>query len=139
MTMTNFEIVQNYNQAKDPKAQVAILAELNACSVEEIVDILKAGGVDGRQLPRVKSPNAPSRPVGRPKGSTSGPRTSKPSKSATSQRKSKSVNGSHIEVTMGSDVIKYITDLKARRRDLLEELKEIDHTILEIANVCKSE
>ena len=52
------EIVMNYKQAKDKKAQIKILAELNACSEEEILKILVESGIDSRMLPRKRKPEA---------------------------------------------------------------------------------
>ena len=54
MVMTDEDILRSWNEAKDRCAQARILADLNVCSVDEIIDILKAQGVDGRQLPRKK-------------------------------------------------------------------------------------
>ena len=51
-SMTNGEIVADYKQAKDKKKQIAILADLNGCKEEDIREILKNGGIDGRSLPR---------------------------------------------------------------------------------------
>lgn len=64
MTMDNTEIINTYRAAKDKKAQLGILAELNTCSKTEIADILTAAGekVDGRwytpKVPRQKKPAA---------------------------------------------------------------------------------
>lgn len=38
--MTEFEIRKSYKEAKNPKAQIRILAELNCCSVSDIKKIL---------------------------------------------------------------------------------------------------
>ena len=54
MEMTNADIVRDYQAAADKKKQVQILADLNQVKPEEIVEILKAGGVDHRSLPRAK-------------------------------------------------------------------------------------
>lgn len=62
MQMTSEEILRDFRQAKHKKEQIKILAELNACSVEEIVDILKAQGVDGRSLHCAKIKKNPSPP-----------------------------------------------------------------------------
>ncbi len=59
MQMTNGEIVASYRQAKNKKEQVKILAELNACNVEEITKILVEGGVAPNQLPRNRENKAP--------------------------------------------------------------------------------
>ena len=50
--MTELEILTTFRQAKYPGKQVAILAELNSCSVEEIKDILLRNGVEPKNLPR---------------------------------------------------------------------------------------
>lgn len=55
MTMTNEEILRSFRAAAKPKEQVSILAQLNGCGEEKIRNILTAGGVDGRQLPRKKT------------------------------------------------------------------------------------
>lgn len=44
MTMTDKDIILDYNQAKDKDAQIGILADLNQCSKEKILEILKTGG-----------------------------------------------------------------------------------------------
>ena len=56
MTMTETEIVKDFREAKDKRMQVGILADLNECSKEKIIEILKAGGVDHRELPRTRKP-----------------------------------------------------------------------------------
>ena len=45
LPMTNEEIRREYLEAKDPKAQIRILADENLCSVGRIKDILKSEGV----------------------------------------------------------------------------------------------
>lgn len=50
MQMTNDETVMRYRQAKNRGEQIGILAELNACTEEEIIAALKAGGIDGRSI-----------------------------------------------------------------------------------------
>lgn len=45
MTMTNEEIVRDWKQAKSPKDQVQILADLNQCHKKDIVKILFDSGV----------------------------------------------------------------------------------------------
>ena len=46
MQMQNSEIVRSFNEAKNKGKQVKILAELNFCSKEKIMDILKEAGID---------------------------------------------------------------------------------------------
>ncbi len=43
--MDDGEIVMRYKQARDKKGQITILAELNACSIQEIKDVLKKAGL----------------------------------------------------------------------------------------------
>lgn len=52
MVMTNEDIVRSYKEAKDRRAQIKVLAELNVCPQELIIEILKEGGVDWRELPK---------------------------------------------------------------------------------------
>lgn len=59
MQMTDSEILASYREAKDKGAQVKILAELNACPVQTIKDILIAQGVSPQQLPRTRGKNKP--------------------------------------------------------------------------------
>ena len=63
MTMSNEEIAREYRTAKDRLKQAKILAELNQCSKERIVEILQEQGVkvDGRLLQKGK-PHASPRP-----------------------------------------------------------------------------
>ena len=48
MMMTEGEIVTSYRDAKNKKQQIAILADLNATTVDEIKAILKKRGIDLR-------------------------------------------------------------------------------------------
>lgn len=59
LPMSAGEIVRSYKQAAKPEEQIGILAELNACTVDEIREILLQLGVE---LPRAKK-----RQPGRPK------------------------------------------------------------------------
>lgn len=54
------EIVRSYRTAADPKKQIKVLAELNACSVKEIRRVLVGEGVLPRETEAAKKPkNAP--------------------------------------------------------------------------------
>ena len=44
LQMAEGDIVRDYRQAKDPKAQIRVLAELNACPKDEIEAILREAG-----------------------------------------------------------------------------------------------
>ena len=61
MTMTNEEIARDYRAAKDGLKQVKILADLNQCSKDKIVEILQEQGVkvDGRLLQKGKPHASP--------------------------------------------------------------------------------
>lgn len=48
MYMSNADIVKEYKEAKDRALQVRILADQNCCSVEQIIGILTASGIDHR-------------------------------------------------------------------------------------------
>ena len=50
MVMDDTEIINNYQQSKDKKKQVQILAELNGINKKEMQEHLKALGLD--PLPR---------------------------------------------------------------------------------------
>lgn len=54
MVMTNEDIVRSYREAKDRRAQIKVLAELNVCPQELIIEILKEGGIDWRELPKAR-------------------------------------------------------------------------------------
>lgn len=56
MQMSNEEIMKNYRQAKNPKQQIRILADLNCCSVEEINAIVNPTecSISPNRLPDVK-------------------------------------------------------------------------------------
>lgn len=47
MVMTNNEIVRDWAEAKNPAAQIAVLADLNAAKIDEIKKILRN---DGKQI-----------------------------------------------------------------------------------------
>lgn len=53
MVMDKGEILRDYNQALHKTEQVYILADLNACSPMEIVDVLVEQGIERQQLGRV--------------------------------------------------------------------------------------
>lgn len=48
MEMTKGDILKSYEEAKNKREQVRILAQLNLTSQERIVEILREQGVDGR-------------------------------------------------------------------------------------------
>lgn len=52
MQMTNSEIVGKFNRADDKKKIVQIMADLNGCSREEILDILRMHDIPESELPK---------------------------------------------------------------------------------------
>lgn len=56
MYMTDSENVKKYQTSKNPKKQIEILAELNACSQETIKKILVENGVPESALPKKRGP-----------------------------------------------------------------------------------
>lgn len=57
MEMTPAQIAQMYREAKDKNRQVSILADLNCCKREDIIQILKDCGFHCCQLPRKRRAN----------------------------------------------------------------------------------
>lgn len=55
MQMTKQEICQSYREAKNKKAQIGILADLNATNIDFIKEILEKGGEFNRK-PRAETP-----------------------------------------------------------------------------------
>ena len=51
MTMSDNEIVRNYQEAKDKKAQIEILADLNCCQKKDICEVLSNNGVEIENKP----------------------------------------------------------------------------------------
>ena len=57
MQMSDIEIVSKYNRADSKKEQVKILAELNACNLETITEILRRNGADMSELEKYTTAN----------------------------------------------------------------------------------
>ena len=57
ITMTLNQIKKEFEEAKNPIAQIDILADLNQTTREEIIIALKTAGVDHRKLPRDRKSN----------------------------------------------------------------------------------
>ena len=65
MQMTNEEIIRDYKLANNKSSQIAILADLNCCSKEDIKKILQEGGIElqKRTKSAPKKKIAPTKPV----------------------------------------------------------------------------
>lgn len=60
LLMTPGEIVTSYRQAANPVAQLRVLADLNVCSKDDIIEVLAAQGVEVKKKagrPRKKAPD----------------------------------------------------------------------------------
>ena len=66
MEMSNEEIVRRYRQAKNKRSQVNILAQLNCCSKDEIIEVLKQEGITDKQLPRAERSDKGKKKPGEP-------------------------------------------------------------------------
>lgn len=84
MTMTNEEIARDYKQAKNGLQQAKILADLNQCDVDKIVQILQEQGVkvDGRLLQKGKPYASPKTKAAKPKTAAAKPVEPKPKEAA---------------------------------------------------------
>ena len=56
MHMKDIEIVGRFKRAENQKEQVLILAELNACEKEEIIEVLKKNGIDTSKVEEQMKP-----------------------------------------------------------------------------------
>lgn len=61
MQMQNEEIVRSYRQAKRKREQITILAQLNACTEDQIYEILHAAGLNAKRPKHAAK--APAKPV----------------------------------------------------------------------------
>lgn len=52
LPMSTYDITKMYKEAKDKRAQIDILADMNACSTKEIREELIKGGIPFQTLPR---------------------------------------------------------------------------------------
>lgn len=59
MEMTDVEIATSYGEARNKKNQVKVLAELNACSKEKIIEILVQSGVPEEEFEAKKPGRKP--------------------------------------------------------------------------------
>lgn len=125
LPMTDDEILTSYREARDKKKQVQILCDLNLCTKDVIIDVLKSKGVNGKELPRTK------RTV------DSEATTSQPAKKNTrSTQRSKSSTANQMSMT---NVVEYINSLKHRKSELMKEVESINKELHDIAVMCSKE
>lgn len=74
MNMTPAAIVRDYNEAKDKKVQIGILADMNLCEKEEIEKILSENGCElpPKATPKKKPPDKAKEPEAHKKAQTAG-------------------------------------------------------------------
>ena len=119
--MTAESVVKSYREAKDKKKQIAILAQLNACSQDDILKVLVDNGVNGRSLPR--NSRKPSKDTGE---------VLNVDQPITLCEEEKEIHDPTFE-----DVTTYLESLKSRKRNLMKEIKSIDHEIDKIIFMCR--
>ena len=81
MTMTNEEIVRDYNQAANKSKQIKVLAELNCVSPGEIKAVLAQAGVAGVEAPKrltQRRTEASGAGIARPQGPATVPAAAEP-------------------------------------------------------------
>jgi len=127
MEMTEFEIVRSYKEAKYPKEQIKILADINLCPPKQIIDILTDNGLD---VPQNKS--------GRPKVVRADDTITRHS---TSRRKAVGGNNNPIPDSVVRFATSRMEELDARMQTLkkqeLEIKTEIDKIIDEYTQIAK--
>lgn len=104
--MTNAEIAKSFKEAKNKAKQITILADLNLCTEETIMEVLKKKGIDGRCLPRKR-------------------------KSAINETDSKTNDSMRVD-----EIISIIMELKKKRDNLENQIKCIDDALRNISCTC---
>ena len=137
MEWTDREIEQSYLNAKDKKAQIYKLAELNGCSIQTICEILRKAGIEP-QLKRkyVKHANK-QQPAAETQQKPTPPPPSVESVDASSVESADVSSVKSLDITpdeggLIADVLKHtlarcsqeIFDLKRRAKELEEKLAE---------------
>lgn len=88
LQMEDGEILQMYRQAADRRAQIEILAQLNAVTKEEIRAVLRGCGEDVPEEPKAKRPGRPRKdPVPVPEETPEEAPAEKPKKTAEKPKK----------------------------------------------------
>lgn len=129
LAMTEAEILRDFESAKVPCAQVKILAELNATTVEHICEILVAQGVDRRLLPR-KREKAPFKLEDG--GSASGATVSAepatiPAEAPAEKEETPKVDNSSASIAAGVRLCvgEMLSLIEEKRRELSEKMVEL--------------
>lgn len=104
MQMTNGEIVKSYKEAKEKKKQIEILAQLNACPVANIREILISEGV---QFP--------------------GPKPKKP-ESSTAETPAEAPKEKTVPEAVNIAVIEKLTAIQQKISALEDEIEKLNNT-----------
>lgn len=113
MHMTNGEIVKSYREAKEKKKQIEILAQLNACPVANIREILISEGV---QFP--------------------GPKPKKP-ESSTAETPAEAPKENKIPEEVNIAVISQLTIITKRITALEDEIEKLNNAAAVLNNWLK--
>lgn len=118
MQMTNGEIVKSYKEAKEKKKQIEILAQLNACPIANIREILISEGV---QFPGPKPKKAEEK--------AEAPEEPKESKIPEESPKSESPKPPKAPIEVIIAVGTYRKSLEEKKKAMELQIKDIDYQI----------
>lgn len=137
MEWTDREIEQSYLNAKDKKAQISKLAELNACSIQTICEILRKAGIEPLLKRKYTKHQKPEQPAAETQQKPTPPPPSVESVDASSVESVDASSVRSLDITpdeggLIADVLKHtlarcsqeIFDLKRRAKELEEKLAE---------------
>ena len=113
MQMTNGDIVKSYKEAKEKKKQIEILAQLNACPVTTIREILVSEGV---QFP--------------------GPKPKKP-ESSTAETPAEAPKEKIVPEAVNIAVIEKLTAIKQKISALEDEIEKLNNTAAVLSSWLK--
>lgn len=160
MMMSDEEIVKSYKESKYPPKQVAILAELNACSTAKIRQILKDGGVEltigghrptSEELEDIEKGNIKWTPQGLIKAEANKKPPKEPTKTnkapAAAGQEAESLSNNHtselIEPTKASEAAGHIIPdavvrlIEYRLDEIEATIKRCEHEYTELSNYLK--
>lgn len=126
MYMSNAEIVKEYKEAKDRSLQVRILADQNCCSIEQIIGILTASGIDHRCFSGLRrklsqeAEEAGKKPYKKPE-IIPGPPVKEPEPADVSVPKAFETLFNRV-----SELLKQKEEVEKQRENIVEELAQID-------------
>lgn len=140
MTMTNEEICRDYRQSKKRLAQIQILAQLNNCGRDKIVEILKEGGEElpGQYKPKQKGKRQPKlEPV-----ETAAPAPEQPKEDAKGVEVDVNTIKNMISFIVGQSTLSVINDIANEAYDPAGKAHRIEGVLAlwrEITERCEDE